>query len=96
MRSTHVLKPLLACTDAPKVNVVDPFFTPAARHLDNLFARYGTPLYILNLVKEREPAPRESKLLNEYSQCVKYLNQFLPKDKKMIYRPWDMSKAYKE
>lgn len=78
------------------VNVVDPFFTPAARHFDNLFSRYGTPLLILNLIKRREPVPRESKLLDEYTQCVEYLNQFLPKDKKMIYRAWDMSRAYKE
>ena len=51
---------------------------------------------ILNLIKRREPVPRESKLLDEYTECVKYLNQFLPRDKKMIYRAWDMSRAYKE
>ena len=47
-------------------------------------------------VKSREPVPRESKLLHEYSRCVEYLNQFLPPDKKIIYYPWDMSRAYKE
>jgi hypothetical protein len=51
---------------------------------------------ILNLIKKREPVARESKLLDEYTQCVKYLNQFLPRDKRMEYRPWDMSRAYKE
>jgi hypothetical protein len=51
---------------------------------------------ILNLIKKREPQPRESKLLDEYTQCVRYLNQFLPRDKKMVYRAWDMSRAYKE
>lgn len=75
---------------------MDPFYTPAARHFDDLFARYGTPLMILNLIKCREPQPRESKLLEEYTQCVEYLNQFLPEGKKMEYRAWDMSKAYKE
>lgn len=40
--------------------------------------------------------PRESKVLDEYTQCVEYLNQFLPTDKKMIYRAWDLSRAYKE
>lgn len=50
----------------------------------------------MNLIKEREPQPRESKLLDEYTQCVNYLNQFLPADKKMVYRAWDMSKAYKQ
>lgn len=78
------------------VNVVDPFFTAASRHFDDLFRRYGAPITILNLIKKREPVPRESKLLDEYTQCVRYLNQFLPQDKKMVYRAWDMSRAYKE
>ncbi|KAH8107843.1 polyphosphoinositide phosphatase [Cristinia sonorae] len=79
-----------------EISVMDPFYTPAARHFDSLFARYGAPIMILNLIKKREPVPRESKLLDEYTQCVEYLNQFLPPDKKMVYRPWDMSRAYKE
>lgn len=82
-----------ACTPVP---VMDPFYTAASKHFDDLFARYGTPITILNLIKRREPQPRESKLLEEYTNCVRYLNQFLPKDKKMIYRAWDMSRAYKE
>ncbi len=75
---------------------MDPFYTAAARHFDDLFKRYGAPITILNLIKRREPVPRESKLLDEYTQCVRYLNQFLPRDKKMVYRAWDMSRAYKE
>jgi len=76
--------------------VVDPFYTAASRHFDNLFSRYGAPITILNLIKRREPVPRESKLLDEYTQCVRYLNQFLPRDRRMVYRAWDMSRAYKE
>ncbi|KAI5993700.1 SacI homology domain-containing protein [Pisolithus orientalis] len=79
-----------------EISVVDPFYTAASRHFNNLFARYGTPIIILNLIKRREPVPRESKLLDEYTQCVRYLNQFLPEGKKMVYRAWDMSRAYKE
>ncbi|ETW81555.1 hypothetical protein HETIRDRAFT_318364 [Heterobasidion irregulare TC 32-1] len=79
-----------------EISVVDPFYTAASRHFDNLFARYGTPVMILNLIKKREPQPRESKLLDEYTRCVDYLNQFLPPGKKMEYRAWDMSRAYKE
>jgi hypothetical protein len=51
---------------------------------------------ILNLIKKREPQPRESKLLDEYTHCVNFLNQFLPAGKKMVYHAWDMSRAYKE
>ncbi|KAL4260624.1 Polyphosphoinositide phosphatase Fig4-like protein [Pleurotus pulmonarius] len=79
-----------------EISVVDPFYTAASRHFDDLFRRYGAPITILNLIKRREPQPRESKLLDEYTQCVRYLNQFLPKGKKMVYRAWDMSRAYKE
>ncbi|KIY44512.1 hypothetical protein FISHEDRAFT_51229 [Fistulina hepatica ATCC 64428] len=78
------------------ISVVDPFYSAAARHFDNLFLRYGTPIIILNLIKRREPVPRESKLLDEYTQCYEYLNQFLPKNKRMVYHAWDMSRAYKE
>ncbi|KAF8584424.1 hypothetical protein K439DRAFT_1646939 [Ramaria rubella] len=79
-----------------EITVVDPFFSAAALHFDDLFKRYGAPIMILNLIKWREPQPRESKLLVEYGQCVTYLNQFLPEGRKMEYRAWDMSRAYKE
>ncbi|KIW34293.1 uncharacterized protein PV07_01081 [Cladophialophora immunda] len=77
------------------LNVVDPFFSAAALHFDNLFKRYGTPIYVLNLIKARERIPRESKLLKEYTLAVNYLNQFLPKDKQIVYHAWDMSRASK-
>ncbi|KAK2745411.1 phosphatidylinositol-3,5-bisphosphate 5-phosphatase [Myotisia sp. PD_48] len=78
-----------------ELNLVDPFYSAAALHFNNLFERYGAPVYILNLIKAREKIPRESKLLKEYTNAVKYLNQFLPEDKKLIYRAWDMSRASK-
>ncbi|KAJ5098097.1 Polyphosphoinositide phosphatase [Penicillium argentinense] len=78
-----------------ELNLVDPFYSAAALHFDNLFERYGAPVYILNLVKSRERTPRESKLLKEFTDAVEYLNQFLPPDKKLIYKAWDMSRAAK-
>ncbi|CAE6469140.1 unnamed protein product [Rhizoctonia solani] len=78
-----------------EITVVDPFYAPAGRHFDRLFARYGTPIMVLNLIKSREPQPRESKLLKEFGACVKYLNQSLPEGKKIMYEAWDMSQAYK-
>ena len=84
---------------SPKPNihlsVADPFFSAAALHFDNLFERYGTPIYVLNLIKSRERTPRESKLGVEYAVAVNYLNQFLPKDKQILYHAWDMSRASK-
>jgi hypothetical protein len=84
---------------APKpnieINLIDPFYSAAALHFNNLFERYGAPIYVLNLIKARERQPRESKLLKEYTYAINYLNQFLPEDKKIIYKAWDMSRASK-
>ena len=77
------------------LNLVDPFFSAAALHFDNLFERYGAPVYVLNLVKARERTPRESILLKEYTTAVTYLNQSLPDGKKILYKAWDMSRASK-
>lgn len=38
-------------SDFAIVNLVDPFYGAAAMHFDDLFARYGTPVFALNLVK---------------------------------------------
>jgi hypothetical protein len=78
-----------------ELNLVDPFYGAAALHFDNLFERYGAPVYVLNLVKSRERTPRESKLLHEFTNAINYLNQFLPSDKKIIHKAWDMSRASK-
>ncbi|KAJ9632515.1 phosphatidylinositol-3,5-bisphosphate 5-phosphatase [Taxawa tesnikishii (nom. ined.)] len=77
------------------LNLLDPFYQPAALHFDNLFERYGCPIYVLNLIKARERTPRESKLLHEFQNCIAYLNQFLPEDKKIQYQAFDMSRASK-
>lgn len=77
------------------LNLTDPFYSAAAMHFDNLFERYGAPVYALNLIKARERTPRESKLLQEYQNSLKYLNQSLPADKKILYRAFDMSRASK-
>jgi hypothetical protein len=77
------------------LSLVDPFYSAAAFHFDHLFERYGAPIYVLNLIKARERTPRESKLLYEYKHCIDYLNQSLPKDKKIVYEAFDMSRAAK-
>ncbi|KAI1431716.1 SacI homology domain-containing protein [Xylaria sp. CBS 124048] len=78
-----------------ELNLVDPFYTAAALHFNNLFERYGSPIYVLNLVKARERTPRESKLLDEYTNAINYLNQLLPDEHKIIHKAWDMSRASK-
>ncbi|KAJ2448775.1 phosphatidylinositol-3,5-bisphosphate 5-phosphatase [Coemansia sp. RSA 2336] len=84
---------------APKppieINVRDPYFVEAGRHFDNLFGRYGTPVIVLNLIKTKERTKRESALGEEFSEGLHYLNQFLPRGKKIRYLAWDMSRAKK-
>ncbi|KAG5437162.1 hypothetical protein PCANB_001138 [Pneumocystis canis] len=78
-----------------KLDVIDPFFSATALHFDNMFERYKTPCIVVNLIKSRERVRRESILLEEYTQAIYYLNQFLPEDKKIKYIAWDMSRASK-
>lgn len=78
-----------------ELNSPDPFFASAALHFDDMFKRYGPMVRVLNLIKTREKNPRETKLLTKFGECIKYLNQFLPKKNKIHYTSWDMSKASK-
>ncbi|OAA46267.1 SacI domain-containing protein [Metarhizium rileyi] len=78
-----------------ELNLVDPFYGAASLHFNDLFRRYGAPIYVVNLVKSKERQPRESKLLREYTHSISYLNQFLPPGKKIIHKAWDMSRASK-
>ncbi|KAF3163708.1 phosphatidylinositol-3,5-bisphosphate 5-phosphatase [Orbilia oligospora] len=77
------------------LNLVDPFFSAAALHFDQLFNRYGAPIIVLNLIKSRERVPRESLLLHEFTQAVNYLKKLLPNKDDIIYKAWDMSRVAK-
>ncbi|CAK9439967.1 uncharacterized protein LODBEIA_P40670 [Lodderomyces beijingensis] len=79
-----------------KVNLPDPYYQSSALHFDNLFYRYGSPVIILNLIKQKEKQPRESKLNVQYINCIRYLNQFLPQESKLQYHAFDMSKHSKK
>ncbi|KAJ2718781.1 phosphatidylinositol-3,5-bisphosphate 5-phosphatase [Coemansia sp. Benny D115] len=78
-----------------EINVRDPYFVEAARHFSSLFARYGAPVIVLSLIKTKERTKRESALGEEFSEGLHYLNQFLPRGRKIRYLAWDMSRAKK-
>ncbi len=75
----------------PDVSVVrgDPFHEAAIMHFQDLLARFGAPIMILNLVKHHEKRPRETILLDGFSDCVDTVNTSLPPDLQMVYIAWD-------
>ncbi|KAI5950277.1 FIG4 [Candida jiufengensis] len=79
-----------------QINLPDPFYQSSALHFNDLFYRYGSPIIILNLIKQKEKQPREMKLNIEFQRCIKYLNNNLEEKDKLIYYAFDMSKHSKK
>ncbi|GJN91628.1 hypothetical protein Rhopal_004651-T1 [Rhodotorula paludigena] len=71
--------------------VRDPYYAAAAKHFNGLLRAYGGSVVVLNLIKHGDK--RESTLLPEFKECVDYLNQFLPEERKIDYITFDMSAA---
>ncbi|XP_054263267.1 polyphosphoinositide phosphatase-like isoform X2 [Macrosteles quadrilineatus] len=76
-------------------DLCDPFAQTAGAHFNKLLQRYGSPIIILNLVKEREKKKHESMLSGEYLSAITYLNQFLPPDLRIQYVHFDMARINK-
>ncbi|XP_066463833.1 polyphosphoinositide phosphatase isoform X3 [Eleutherodactylus coqui] len=87
--STMMPKPPITLDQA------DPYAHVAAYHFDQMLQRFGSPIIILNLVKEREKRRHERILSDELVAAVTYLNQFIPPDRSIVYIPWDMAKYTK-
>lgn len=77
------------------IDLADPYAETAGKHFNDLIARYGSPLVIVNLVKKRERKKHESILTQEYTTAVKTLNQFLPPQHRIIYVGFDMARTNK-
>lgn len=77
------------------IDFYDPFAETAGAHFNELLKRYGAPIIILNLVKQRERKKQEGLLSDELSTAIKYLNQFLPVEHQIIYKPFDMARKNK-
>ncbi|XP_058795329.1 polyphosphoinositide phosphatase isoform X2 [Phymastichus coffea] len=87
--SKMVPKPIIT------TDIYDPFVQAAGAHFNNLLERYGSPVFILNLVKKREKRKHESTLSEEISMAIKYLNQFLPLEHHIQYISFDMARKNK-
>lgn len=77
------------------LDLPDPFAETAAIHFNELFKRYGSPIIVLNLVKQKERKPQESLLSEVLSNAIKYLNQFLSVENQIIYKTFDMARKNK-
>lgn len=94
--------PLFWSQDAPKspkppiaIDFRDPFYAAAGMHFARLIRRFGSPIIVLNLVKQREVQPRESLVGTEFAAAIDYLNQFLAEDERIEHVQWDMARALK-
>ncbi|KAK9499830.1 hypothetical protein O3M35_002791 [Rhynocoris fuscipes] len=76
-------------------DLADPFAETPGRHFKQLFDRYGAPVIVLNLVKQREKKKHESILSEQFSSDIKYLNQFLAPAKAIQYVTFDMARKNK-
>ena len=81
------------CTVPPSfIDTQDPFAEVAGKHFDQLLARYGSPVVVINLVKKRERRKHESLLSEEFVSHIDYLNQFLPSAHRIQYIHFDMAR----
>lgn len=78
------------------VNRVDPTYAATKKHFINLMERYGSPVTILNLVKQSEKREREVIVGSEYTNAVEYINGFLPAEHRLRYVALDYSRISKQ
>jgi hypothetical protein len=81
----------------PAINLgrVDPFYTATVRHFVHLIRRYGMPVLVLNLIKQSEKLPRESKLNVALGDAMRAVNHSLPPLMQIPYVAWDWKAAGK-
>jgi hypothetical protein len=70
-------------------------FEPARRHFASLFARYGAPVLLLNLVKKKERHPREKLVGREWARVAMALNRELPPELRLQYLALDYAAVFK-
>ena len=78
------------------LNRVDPTYAATRKHFADLFERYGSPLIVLNLVKQSEKREREVIVGDEFRKAVLYINNFMPPDHRIRYVALDYSRMSKQ
>jgi len=73
------------------LNRVDPTYKATQLHFADLMKRYGSPVIILDLVKQSEKREREVIVGNEFRHAIEYLNCFMTNEHKLRYCALDYS-----
>lgn len=67
-----------------ELNRVDPTYTATQLHFEDLLKRYGSPVVVLDLVKQSEKREREVRVGNEYRHAIDHLNLSIESDAHQI------------
>ena len=78
-----------------ELNRVDPTYRSTQVHFDDLMVRYGSPVMVLDLVKQSEKREREVLVGNEYRHAVEYINTSISEPHKIQYCALDYSHVMK-
>ncbi|CAG0881896.1 unnamed protein product [Cyprideis torosa] len=77
------------------LDLPDPYYRTAAAHYNQLLSRYGSPVVVMNLVKQRERKKQECYLTGELVSSLETLNVFLPPKHRISYVHFDMARCNK-
>ena len=77
------------------VNQVDTSYRATQAHFSDLLVRYGSPIVVLDLVKQSEKREREVIVGNEYRHAIDYLNSHIEDEHKIQYCALDYSHVSK-
>ena len=67
-----------------ELNRVDPTYKATQLHFEDLFKRYGSPIVVLDLVKQSEKREREVRVGNEYRHAIDYINMSIDSEQHKI------------
>ena len=74
-----------------ELNRVDPTYTATQSHFEDLLKRYGSPIVVLDLVKQSEKREREVRVGNEFRHAIDYINMSIDDAHKIRYCALDYS-----
>ena len=73
------------------LNRVDPTYQATQAHFDDLMRRYGSPIIVVDLVKQSEKREREVIVGNEFRNAIDYINGHIDDQHKILYCALDYS-----